>query len=123
MANGKPRILCLNDDKTALMARKLLLESHGYEVVTATHPQETPGIIQSQPIDLVVADHFLLYTEETKVAALMKQANPSLPIILFSGVVQPPENLQDVNAVVSRVGGEEGLLHAISRILSSRNAA
>jgi CheY-like chemotaxis protein len=123
MNSGNQKILLLNDDEAALMARKLLLESHGYEVLTATHPQKALEIIGSQRIDLIVADHFLWYTEGAKIASEIKELNPSLRIILFSGIVQQPEDMQGVDGVVVQIEGPDGLLSVVSSFLSARKAA
>jgi CheY-like chemotaxis protein len=119
----KPRILCMNREEAALMIRKLVLESYGYEILTATHAQEALRIIRSQSIDLVIADHFLRDTVGTDVAAKIKYERPSLPIILLSGAVDPPEDIQNVNMFVSKAEGRERLLDAISRFVSRPKAA
>ena len=120
---GKSKILCINDDRTALTARKRFLESHGYEVVATTDAQEALDITRSSSFDLVVADHFSWYTTETKAPPQIKQISPSLPIILFSGIVEPPENMSGVDAFVTRFDGPGGLLNVISRFLSVAKAA
>jgi CheY-like chemotaxis protein len=123
MKIGKPKILCINDDRTALTARKHFLESHGYEVVATTDAQEALDIVRSDSLDLVVADHFLWYTTEAKAPAQIKRISPSLPIILFSGIVEPPENMSGVDAFVTRFDGPGGLLTVLSWFLSVAKAA
>jgi CheY-like chemotaxis protein len=123
MTGGNSNILCLNDDEAALMTRKVLLEAHGYHVVATTHPQDAIDIIRSQLIDLVVADHFLWYTEGGKITAQMKRLQPTLLIVLFSGVVESPEDIQGVDGVVNQIEGPNGLLNILSHFVSARKAA
>ena len=118
-----PRILCVNDDETALRTRKLFLESQGYEVLATTRSQEALEIIRSTPIDLVIADHYLWYSAEAQVAVQIKQVNSSLPIVVFSGVVEPPENMRGVDAFVTKIDGPGGLLNVISNLVSLAKTA
>ncbi len=116
----RPAILCLNDDETALMIRELVLESKGYDVISTTHAQEALELVGSRPIDLVIADHLLRDSVGTDVAAEIKQLRPRLPVILLSGVVEKPEDMQNVDAFVHKTEGPEALLNAIDKFLGSR---
>jgi CheY-like chemotaxis protein len=54
-----PFILCIDDAEVALRVRKLLLASAGYNVLTASSGEEGLELFKHNPIELVIADHFL----------------------------------------------------------------
>ena len=54
-----PLILCIDDAEVALLARKLLLGREGYNVLTANSGEEALEIFKQNPVELVIADHFL----------------------------------------------------------------
>ena len=54
-----PLILCIDDADIALRVRKLLLGSEGYNVLTADSGEEGLELFRQNPVELVIADHFL----------------------------------------------------------------
>ena len=54
-----PLVLCIDDAEIALRVRKLLLTSVGYSVITAASGEEGLALFKENPVDLVIADHFL----------------------------------------------------------------
>jgi DNA-binding response OmpR family regulator len=50
------RILIADDDRFLLQNLRILLESHGYEVHSATSGEEAIALAASKPIDLVILD-------------------------------------------------------------------
>jgi DNA-binding response OmpR family regulator len=50
------RILIADDDRFLLQNLRILLESHGYEVLSATSGEEAMALAASKPIDLVILD-------------------------------------------------------------------
>lgn len=112
-----PTLLCLNDDKTALFVRKLVLEKEGFRVLTTTTAKEALELMGQEQVDLVIADHLLQDSTGVEVASVMKQRWPRVPIILLSGMVDPPEHRGVIDAFVSKVEGREVLITTIRRLL------
>jgi PAS domain S-box-containing protein len=83
-------ILCVDDEESALLTRRLLLESVGHRVLEARSGPEGLELFRSQKIDLVVLDYWMSGMKGTSVAAEMKQIHPSVPIIMLSGVSDLP---------------------------------
>ena len=52
-------ILAVDDEKSGLYFRKLILEHAGYSVLSTTDVQEAMRLFRSHPIDLVITYHLL----------------------------------------------------------------
>lgn len=49
-------ILCVDDEDTPRMLRKLILQRQGYKVLTAASGQEALAMLEQGGIDLVLSD-------------------------------------------------------------------
>lgn len=83
------KILIVDDNAAVLEALSLLLEIHGYQVVTASTPKEALQIVNYQAISLVLQDmNFSADTtsgEEGKTLFFaLRELSPLLPIILIT---------------------------------------
>jgi len=113
-------ILCVDDESGALSIRKALLEQAGYEVLTAANAAQAFEIFQSNTIDLVVSDHLLPDAPGAAMAGQMKMAKPGIPILLFSGVVDPPEGAEHADKFLGKTAGPEALLQTVAELLRYR---
>ncbi len=80
----RPIILCVDDDSVTLRVRELLLGGAGYDVITATSCEAALAAFKQNPVDLVIADHFLSDTTGTEIARAMKDLKPQVPILIVS---------------------------------------
>ena len=79
-------ILCIDDEASGLHARKLVLESEGYDVIEARSGREGIQVFQAQPkVDLVILDYWMAGMNGTTTAQEIKRINPKVPIIMLSG--------------------------------------
>jgi PAS domain S-box-containing protein len=83
-------ILCIDDEPSGMYARKLLLESAGHRVVEARSGPEGIRAFKSEKIDAVVLDYWMSGMKGTEVAAELKGLDPSVPIIVLSGLPDFP---------------------------------
>ena len=111
-------LLCLDDQQTPLFIRKMVLETQGFRVLTATTGQSALQQMAEHHVDLVIADHLLRDTTGTEVAKEMKKRWSNVPIILLSGVIDVPDDLQGVDAFVSKAQGREVLFRTIRHLLN-----
>src|SRR5689334_15688206 len=95
-------ILAVDDEKSGLYFRKLILEHAGYSVLSATNVAEAMDIFRQQAIDLVVTDHLLGRQTGIEMSRQMKQLKPKVPIVLLSGTRSFPEQLQYADAFLSK---------------------
>lgn len=83
-------ILCIDDEPTAIEARKLLLQSEGYDVLDASTGEEGLRVFQSRNIDAVVVDYWMSGMNGLAVAREIKKLKPSMPVIMLSGLPELP---------------------------------
>jgi len=116
--HGK-RVLCVDDDPDTLRVRKLLLESRGYSVLTATSGEEALNLISpAASIDLVLLDYVMPGMKGDELAEKVRQRFPALPVVAVSGVEKLPDRLlRNVNASVPKGVAPERLLSEIAENL------
>jgi len=86
-------ILCIDDQADHLAIRRLLLETEGYTVLTATDGPTGVTLAQANAIDAVVLDYSMPVMDGEQVACILRQEHPALKIILLSGFNDIPERL------------------------------
>jgi CheY-like chemotaxis protein len=77
-------IMCVDDEEPILFTLKLLLESVGFRVVTATSAAQALTLFNSEQIDAAVLDYYLPGMTGTNLAKRLKEARPNLPIVILS---------------------------------------
>jgi CheY-like chemotaxis protein len=78
-------ILCLDDDLNGLAARKAVLASAGFDVVTVSEVTEAIELLTSRTVALIISDHFLRSATGTEVSKTFKAIRPEFPILILSG--------------------------------------
>jgi CheY-like chemotaxis protein len=66
-------ILCIDDEASGLLARRLLLESAGYRVIEAHSGPEGIRLFQSENVSVVILDYWMSGMKGTVVAAELKR--------------------------------------------------
>lgn len=112
-------ILCIDDDPKGLAVRKMLLESQGYEVVTASSGREGLALFASRPAVVVVLDYAMPEMNGAEVAAALKRLDPEIKILLFSAYVDLPEEvLRWVDAYVIKGDHPTSFIAAVQQLLA-----
>ncbi len=113
------RVLCVDDDPDTLKVRKLLLESRGYSVLTATSGEEALNLISpAAPVDLVLVDYVMPGMNGDELAEKVREKFPAIPVVAVSGVEKLPERLlRNVNASIPKGVDPEVLLSAVAENL------
>lgn len=88
--NGKI-VLCADDDDNELVARKMLLESAGVQVLTARSGTEALEVFRARKPDAVVLDYWMPGMKGVSVAGEMKSLYPEIPIMVLSGFASLPD--------------------------------
>ena len=115
--SGHPLVLCIDDAEIALRVRKLLLTNAGYAVITAASGEEGFELFQQNPVDLVIADHFLSDKTGAEIAREMKAVKPQVPILIVSAASEAPGDLEFADGFLSKGDGPDNLLDAIAELL------
>ena len=113
-------ILCIDDDKTALHIRKLVLESGGHSVLTASDCTTAMELFTASALDLVITDHFLVGNTGAELASAMKKLKPEVPIVIISGLVDAPAGLECVDLFISKTNSPPEVLRKISELMKFR---
>jgi DNA-binding response OmpR family regulator len=110
-------ILCIDDEVSGLQARKLLLESEGYEVIEARSGREGLSLLESRNVDLVILDYWMAEMNGTATAQEIKRKNPRVPIIMLSGYGElPGEILGIADRWILKGRSTQDLLDAIKAL-------
>ena len=115
----RPRILCVDDAEIALQVRKLIFQRAGYDVTTSLSGEEALEIFKTQPVDIVIADHFLSDKSGTEIAREMKELRPEVPILIVSAATEKPSGLEFADAFVAKGESPQTLLNTIANLLAT----
>lgn len=113
----RPLILCIDDDEIVLRVRKLLLAAAGYEVVAVSSGEAGLEAFQQNPVELVIADHFLRDKSGTEIAKEMKALKPQVPILIASGMAEVSCGLEFADGFCSKGEPAYVLLDTIARLV------
>ena len=118
----KATILCIDDEEPGRQIRKLLLESAGYDVLTAPSGREGVQLFRSQSVDAVILDYWMADMNGLAVAKELRRLNRSTPIIILSAYVPILDEAVGLADLWVRKGEEdpEYLLGKLRELLDRR---
>jgi CheY-like chemotaxis protein len=117
----KATILCIDDQWSGLIGRKMLLENNGYEVLEATGGNEGLRLFLSHSVDAVVLDYQMPGMNGDVVATKMKRAKSYVPIMLLSSYGPLPKTkLEGVDIFLSKSQPPKILLSSLQHLLNRR---
>ncbi len=119
MADRKITILCVDDEDTPRMLRRLILQRQGYDVIAAASGKEALARLGEGGIDLVLSDQMMPGMTGTELTKAIKASSPEMPVILISGVNEIPPDAVYADRFVSKVGGPEVLFEAVAEVLQA----
>jgi CheY-like chemotaxis protein len=116
---SKMTILCIDDDQTGLVIRKMMLESRGYNVLTADNGAEGLQVMSRSKVDAVVLDYQMPSMSGVEVARSIRERAPNLPMVMLSGYPDdvPEDALHLVDVFMTKGGEPEQLLKVIDGVL------
>jgi CheY-like chemotaxis protein len=115
---GPKTVLCVDDEAIGLRVRKILLESHGFKVLTANSGQQGLNIFDEQPVDVVILDYYMPGMNGGDVAAEIRKRRPTVPIIFLSAYFSlPPAALELANAFITKGDPPDMLIEKIEQLM------
>jgi len=114
----KELILCVDDEENQLAVRKLVLESRGYEVVTAASGRQALDVLALYQVDLVLSDHLMPGLTGAELARQIKTQRPELPVILISAVNEIPADAGYADLFMSKLDGPIAMCENIAAMLA-----
>jgi CheY-like chemotaxis protein len=110
------QVLCVDDDGFVLAAIRRLLETNGYNVVTAPNG-ETALAWRGRSFDVVVLDYNLPGMNGFAVARELRRRRQSIPILMYAGCAEIPRGAtDDIAAFVSKGDTVKKLLDTIGEL-------
>src|SRR5437016_3193669 len=95
-----PVVLVVDDDSQVRDALRDELERAGYTVVEAWSGRQAVAKLEEHQLDVVVLDTMVRWLGGHELLALVRETQPSLPVVVFSSVVHEP----DVAELLARLG-------------------
>lgn len=92
MPEKKVTLLCVDDDSQCLAVRRLMLEAHGFNVVTSINPKQGLKLFRSKRFDVAVVDYQMPEMNGAELAKAMKNCRADVPVLILSGLVELPED-------------------------------
>lgn len=117
MEQGKPVILCVDDEENSLLLRQLVLQKSGYKVIIASSGRQALEILESHPVDLLLSDLLMPEMSGGDLTRQVKERHPGLPIILISGVNELPPDAEGADLFMNKVEGPVKLCENIADML------
>ena len=119
--SNKKLILCIDDYKQGLHARKLILEAAGYDVITASSGRIGLRLLGRHPVQLVILDYGMPEMNGEAVAREIKRTHPHVPILMLSGQLDIPKRASSaVDAFVAKGQSPAVLLGELTALACGR---
>lgn len=116
----RPVVLCIDDEPSLLAVRQLVLAAAGYHVIATTDGSTGLGLFRDSPMDLVILDHLLPDMTGSHVAREMKRLNPDVPIILMTGLLDPPEGAEHADLFLTKGVSTPEFIAAVAQLIRSK---
>jgi len=115
-------ILCVDDDPKALLARRLLLSTAGYDVLAAASGEDALRILQRRKVHLVITDAFLPRFTAATITRAIKALDPKILIVLLTGAPEPPSGDIQAELVLVKGMAPAGFLARIAALLARESS-
>ncbi|HKW19165.1 MAG TPA: response regulator [Terriglobales bacterium] len=83
--SGRPTLLWIDDYALGLELYRAMFEKLGFKVLTASNGVQGVTLARENHVDVVVTDYEMPGMNGEAVAAAVKNIDPELPVVLFSG--------------------------------------
>ncbi|HZT34497.1 MAG TPA: response regulator [Nitrososphaera sp.] len=119
--SNRPALLWIDDYKPGLELYRAMFERAGFKVFTASSGEQGVKLAAANHIDVVVTDYEMPGMNGEAVAAAVKEVDPELPVVLFSGsTVLSPRARDLFDAFCDKAGSRLLLSSTIERMLHKR---
>lgn len=121
------KILIVDDTPAVLQALSLLLEIHGYDVITTTSPQKAVQYVNQLRVSLVIQD--MNFTGDTTSGEegrtlfyQMRELNPNLPVILITAWTDLEQAIELVKAgavdYIAKPWDDQKLVNTVANLVA-----
>jgi CheY-like chemotaxis protein len=117
MGQPRPSVLCVDDSEDILLICRTVLESGGYQVLTAANGPEALRLLQSHSVDAAVIDSVMPGMCGHDLAREIKRAAANIPVIMFSSSERSYEAGEFVDSYLSKGQGPIALRKLVGVLL------
>lgn len=117
MPQAKPTVLCVDDSADILLICRTVLESGGYDVLTAANGPEGLQLIKQHSVDVAVIDSVMPGMSGSDLAREIKRAAANIPVIMFSSSDHSHEAGDFVDSYLSKGQGPIALRKLVGVLL------
>ena len=111
-------VLCVDDEKIGLRVRKIMLESRGFAVLTASNGPEGLKLFEENHVDVVVLDYYMPDLNGGQVASEIRRRRPGVPIVFLSAYFSlPPEAMEVADAFITKGDPPDVLIEKIQNLV------
>jgi two-component system response regulator VicR len=125
MAEGKKKILCIEDEPEMIDLIKLILERKGFEVLGAMGGKEGLEVIRREMPDLILLDLMMPEVDGWEVFRQMRadEQLKDIPVIVVTAKAQSIDkvlglHIAKVDDYVTKPFGPQDLLNSINKVLA-----
>ena len=118
------QVLLLDDNRSQLLVRELVLRKGGLETHVATNSQSALAFLRSGPgqeIGVVVTDHIMPGMDGAEFVRQLRTFNPDIPVIVISGLAEAEQEYSDLSVTFRTKPCEPEDLIALVRTTLSKN--
>lgn len=128
-AQSQPNVLLVDDNRSGLAARRMVLDELGYSTSGVLNPREALKMFESSletdtPFSLVITDFKMPEINGIDLIQKLRALKADVPVILVSGFVDSlglTEITTGANAVIMKSANEvPHLIRAVNRLLGTR---
>lgn len=121
------RILLVDDNRSGLAARRMLLEEIGYTTSVTQSPKEAIALFTKaknakESFDLVITDYKMPEMNGVDLIEKLREETPGVPVILLSGFVDAlglTEKTTGANVVIMKSANEvQTLIRSANRLIT-----
>jgi CheY-like chemotaxis protein len=113
-------ILCIDDDVQSLQVRKILLETFGYRVNTASSAKEGLKLFRLRSVAAVVLDYQMPEMNGGQVARQMKSLRPDVPVLMLSALPWLPADAprECIDMFITKGGPTSKLVSELEKLIA-----
>jgi CheY-like chemotaxis protein len=124
VAQFRYRVLVVDDEPSIRETTKALLESQGYEVITAADGLDALLALSKSLPDVIISDLYMPRMSGFEFLTIVRQRFPHIAIVAMSGEYVPGDNLTEINADAFWQKGQpiKNLFQEIARVVAASPA-
>jgi DNA-binding NtrC family response regulator len=99
----KKTVLLVDDNPVQLSARQMVLSQAGLQVQVATSADSALALLrtlsQASQIGVIVTDHIMPEATGSEFVAMLREINPTVPVIVISGMPDAEQEYEGLSVV------------------------